>query len=245
MRRPIGFVAAAVAVVAVAVAWGAHTLYSTESQAGEVPRVGADPAPASEHAHHADHGDHHAGHGDHGVADAPARQEDLRPQIPDTVLVDQNGREHRFYTDLVKGNLVLMNAIYTSCQGSCPIQTTVFARVQKLLGDRLGKDVRMISVSLDPLTDTPEKLRAFMEQQKVDPEGWLFLTGPRPAVVEVLEAMDLYSPVPEEHTPIAAIGNEPAGLWMKTINLTAPAEILKRLEYVKQLGDERAAAAGE
>jgi len=159
-----------------------------------------------------------------------------RPLIPDVVLTDQHGRTHRLYTDLLKGKLVLMNAIYTTCQGTCPMQTSIFAGVQRRLRDRVGDDVHMISISLDPRTDTPERLLEFARTYKAEDTGWYFLTGEPEDVFRALKAMDLYSARPEEHTPIAAVGNEPTGVWMKVINLTNPVELVQRLEYVSQLG---------
>jgi cytochrome oxidase Cu insertion factor (SCO1/SenC/PrrC family) len=188
-------------------------------------------AAASEKEHsHAEHPpaqEAGAGNGESG--------ERLRPQIPDPVLIDQDGRPHRFYSELLKGKLVLMNSIYTSCPGTCPMQSSVFAGVQRLLGERLGSDVVMISVSLDPVTDTPERLKEFSQRFRAGP-GWLLLTGPPEDVKEVLQAMDLYSADPAAHAPIAAIGNEPAGLWMKVVNLTSPTDLLARLERVEELG---------
>ena len=182
--------------------------------------------------------DHHV-HQPQGVV--PTDERDLRPQIPDPVLVDQHGKRHHFYSDLVKGKLVVMNSIYTSCGGTCPVQTAIFAQVQRMLGDRVGHDVQMLSVSLDPVTDTPERLDEFAARFGVGP-GWLFLTGSRADVTEVLQAMDLYSADPKEHTPMAAIGHEPAGLWMKLINLTAPGDIVGRLDRIESLGKQRLAA---
>lgn len=172
-------------------------------------------------------------------AAVPALEKNLRPVIPDTVLTDQDGNKHHFYSDLIKGKTVLINAVYTSCAGVCPIQTAVFAKVQTMLGERVGADVQMISVTLDPVTDTPERLKEFADKFNVGP-GWLFLTGTKQEVTEVLRAVDLYSPVPAEHTPIAAIGHEPGEVWMKVINVTAPADIVGRMERVRELGEKRA-----
>jgi protein SCO1/2 len=163
-----------------------------------------------------------------------AAQHPIKPQIPDTVLIDQDGREQHFYTDLIKDKLVIVNALYTSCPATCPIQAGVFAGVQERLGDRVGKDVQLISITLDPATDTPERLKQFAERFNAGP-GWVLLTGPKPDVVEVLQAMDLYAADPADHTPIAAIGNEPAGVWMKTINLISPVEMVSKLNYVAGL----------
>jgi protein SCO1/2 len=169
-----------------------------------------------------------------GGLSAKPRAERIETNIPDIVLVDQNGELRRFYSDLVEGKIVLMNAVYTSCAGTCPMQTSIFASVQRHLGDRVGRDVQMISVSLDPTTDRPDKLKEFAERYGAKP-GWVFLTGSKEDVKTVLEAVDLYAAVPEEHTPICAVGNDETGVWMKLINLSSPHEIVKRLEYVAQL----------
>lgn len=167
-------------------------------------------------------------------AEAAAEASPLRPQIPDVVLLDQHGQERHFYSDLVKGKLVLVNAIYTTCAGTCPMQTSIFASVQRHLKERMEKDVVLLSISLDPLTDRPEQLAAFAEKYGAG-EGWTFLTGTRENVKTVLEAMDLYAAVPEDHTPICALGNEKTGVWMKLINLASPDEIVSRLDYVAKL----------
>lgn len=190
---------------------------------------------APEHDHHHAHDQHQHGNGHHheNRNPGPSREESITPSIPDPVLIDQDGNKHRFYSDLVKGNLVLMNSIYTTCEGTCPMQTAIFSLVRKLLGDRLGREIQMISVSLDPATDTPERLKKFAEQHGGASEGWTFLTGSRKDVARVLKAMDLYSANPEEHTPIAAVGNEPGGVWLKVINLNSPVELVSRLDFVK------------
>ncbi len=199
---------------------------------------------ASDGHHHEDHGHEGREHGahEHGThAPAGTLQKRIKPNIPDTVLIDQDGNKHRFYSDLIEGKTVLINAVYTSCAGVCPIQTSVFARVQMLLGDRVGKDVQMISVSIDPVTDTPERLKKYTQKFDVKP-GWVFLTGSKQDVTGVLQAMDLYAAVPSEHTPIMAVGYEPGAVWMKMINITAPRDIVGRLDYVKRLGEPKAEA---
>lgn len=154
--------------------------------------------------------------------------------LPDVELVDQNGNPVRFYSDLVQGKLVLMNAIYTTCSGTCPMQTSIFAGVQRRLEKRGADHVQMISISLDPAHDTPERMKKFAETYGAK-EGWAFLTGEPSRVRRVLEAMDLYTANPEEHTPIASVGNERSGVWMKVINLTSPDELVDKLEYVSKL----------
>src|SRR5256885_1163151 len=98
---------------------------------------------------------------------------DYFPNVP---LVNQDGVVVRFYDDLIKGKAVAVNLIYTHCTASCPLETAKMAQVQKLLGDRVGKDIFFYSISIDPKRDTPETLKAYAQRYHVGP-GWQFLTG--------------------------------------------------------------------
>jgi protein SCO1/2 len=94
------------------------------------------------------------------------------------VLVDQEGRERRLYSDLLQGRVVVINLFFTSCEDSCPILTRNLVKVQDLLGPRLGPEVAMLSFSVDPEADTPERCKAFAAAHAARP-GWYFLTGSR------------------------------------------------------------------
>lgn len=169
----------------------------------------------------------------------------LQAHIPDTLLVDQHGKEVHFYSDLVRGKRVLLNAIYTTCSGTCPAQTSIFTSVQKHLAKHpeIG-DVQLISISLDPLNDKPARLAEFAERYEARP-GWTFLTGSRENVREVLEAMDLYVAIKEQHDPICVLGNESTGVWMKMVNLATPREIVDRLAYVAALDPRELLGGGK
>src|SRR5205085_5657262 len=109
--------------------------------------------------------------------------------VPDVKLVDQDGRPVRFYTDLVKGQVVAMNFVFTSCGTICPPMGVNFAKLQKILGGRPdGKRVRLISVSIDPANDTPERLKAWATKFGAQP-GWTLVTGDREEVNRLLKAM--------------------------------------------------------
>src|SRR5438105_3496754 len=96
--------------------------------------------------------------------------------FPNVVLTTQDGRRVRFYDDLIKGKSVAIDLIYTDCKDECPLETARLVQVQKLLGDRVGKDLFFYSLSSDPTHDTPAVLKAYAEKFGVGP-GWLFLTG--------------------------------------------------------------------
>src|SRR5512146_2087056 len=96
--------------------------------------------------------------------------------FPNVPLITQDGTTLHFYDDLLKGKIVGIDLIYTHCKDECPLETAKLAQVQRLLGDRLGKDIFFYSISIDPEHDTPAVLKAYAEKFHAGP-GWLFLTG--------------------------------------------------------------------
>jgi len=142
----------------------------------------------------------------------------------DVKLVDQDGREMRLYTDLLQGQSVVIDVMFTSCTGACPAMSATFARLQEHLGDRLGKDVRLISISVDPVTDTPAKLKEYAARFHARP-GWYFLTGAKANVDEALKKLGQYVEDKDDHLNLFLVGNERTGLWKKAFGL-APADQL-------------------
>jgi protein SCO1 len=140
-----------------------------------------------------------------------------RDYFPNVPLVTQTGKTVHFYDDLLKGKSVVVNVIYTHCRDTCPLETAKLARVQRLLGGRVGRDIFFYSISIDPERDTPSVLREYAEKYHVGP-GWLFLTGKREDIVAVQKKIGLYSRTdvvsPDGHLPSLMIGNEPSGQWM-------------------------------
>ena len=145
--------------------------------------------------------------------------------IPDIELLDQNGRKVHFYSDLVKGKTVAINFIFTTCTTICPPLGATFARVQKELGDKVGRDVHFISISVDPATDTPERLKAWGEKFHAG-NGWTFVTGAKPQVDELLRALGASSARREDHTPTVLIGNDTSGTWTRTYGLAKASELV-------------------
>ena len=140
---------------------------------------------------------------------------DYFPNVP---LVTQDGKVVRFYDDLLKGKSVAINLIYTHCSASCPLETAKLTQVQRLLGDRVGKDIFFYSISIDPKNDTPEAMKAYMQKYHVGP-GWLFLTGKEEDIKLVAKKLGLSSLTDlsnrDGHMPSLMIGDEPNGRWMR------------------------------
>src|SRR5215510_5731112 len=144
--------------------------------------------------------------------------------FPNIELTTHTGVPVRFY-DLIKGKTVAIELIYTTCQFACPLETARLAQVQDLLGDRMGKDVFFLSISIDPAHDTPAVLKAFAEKYHAGP-GWTFLTGKAEDIELLSKKLGLYStPDPENkdgHIPALLIGNEATGQWMRGSALDNP-----------------------
>jgi len=159
------------------------------------------------------------------TADAHASHGPAKMAIPDVELLDQDGRKVRFYSDLVKGKTVAVNFIFTTCTTICPPLGATFARLQRELGARAGRDVRLISVSVDPATDTPERLKAWGAKFHAA-EGWTLVTGPKPQVDELLRALGAATGSPADHTPTVLIGNDAAGQWTRAYGLARPSVLV-------------------
>lgn len=148
--------------------------------------------------------------------------------IPDVELLDQDGRKIHFYTDLIKGQTVAINFIFTTCTTICPPLGATFARVQRELGDKAGRDVRFISISVDPATDTPERLKAWGEKFHAG-AGWTFVTGNKPQVDELLRALGASSARREDHSPTVLIGNDVNGTWTRTYGLAKSSQLIEMI----------------
>jgi protein SCO1 len=160
-----------------------------------------------------------------GAAAGHAPYASAKMQIPDVELLDQDGRKVRFHTDLVKGKVVAINFIFTTCTTICPPLGATFARLQRELGARAGREVSLISISVDPATDTPERLKAWGAKFHAA-EGWTFVTGPKPQVDELLRALGAATASPSDHTPTVLIGNDAAGQWTRAYGLAGPSVLV-------------------
>jgi protein SCO1/2 len=157
--------------------------------------------------------------------------------FPNITLYTHEGRPVRLYDDLIRGKVVAFNMMYTSCSGYCPTATANLRGVQKLLGERAGRDVFMYSISLQPELDTPQILKAYAEQHHVGP-GWWFLTG-APEDIELLRyRLGFYDPDPlidgnkTRHTGMVRIGNDRINRWTMAAARSDPEQILATLNHV-------------
>jgi protein SCO1/2 len=157
--------------------------------------------------------------------------------FPNLMLSTHEGKRVRFYDDLIRDKIVVLNFMFTSCNGVCPAITSNLARVQKILGPRIGRDIFMYSISLDPGHDSPKVLKEFAADHGAGP-GWLFLTG-RPAHIETLRRrLGFTDPDPsldqdrEQHIGNVRYGNEPLQQWAACPGLARPEFIAESILWV-------------
>ena len=140
-----------------------------------------------------------------------------REYFPNIELTTHEGQKVRFFDDLIEGKVVCVNFIYTSCPDACPLETARLVEVQDILGERVGKDVFMYSISIDPAHDTPEVLKEYTERFGIGP-GWLFLTAPEKDVLLLREKLGVLSAgeyQKKDHSLSLVLGNQATGRWMR------------------------------
>ena len=151
--------------------------------------------------------------------------------IPEVEVLDQNGNALDFYSDLIKGKTVAINFIFTNCTTICPPLAATFARVQKELGEKVGKDVHFISISVDPLTDTPERLKSWGAKFKAG-AGWTFVTGNKEEMDKLLNALGASVSRREDHTPSVIIANDSKNVWTRSYGLAKISQLVELIENV-------------
>jgi len=160
------------------------------------------------------------------AAQAPART----GYFPNVVLRTHEGKRARFYDDLLKGKVATINFMFTTCPLLCPRATANLLKVQAHLGARLGRDVFMLSISVDPETDTPPVLREYAAAHHAKP-GWTFLTGAKEDIDLIRRRLGVFSDDPDksQHTGILTYGNETTGAWDAMPIIAQPAMIARAL----------------
>jgi protein SCO1 len=162
----------------------------------------------------------------------PANENTIKskaPQIPDVEVLDQEGRKLRFYSDLVQGKTVAINFIFTTCTTICPPLTANFAKVQKNLAEQGENSVRLISVSVDPENDTPERLKKYAELFHARP-GWTFVTGRRSELEQIWKAFNIFLSSKQDHPPTVAVGNDVTHVWNYASGLTSAGKLTTVIE---------------
>jgi len=200
----------------------------------------------SGHEHH-EHHDHAASgdedpHAHHkAMMNKPAEPaKTTEVELLDLVVTDQNGDEMKFVSDVIGDRIVVMDFIYTSCTTVCPVISAVFGQVQNKLGDQLGDEVVLVSVSVDAVRDTPQRLKAYASTHKAEP-GWIWLTGDKRTMDKVLDGLGAYTPNFENHPAMVLVGDGQTGEWSRFFGFPSPDRLI---DQVNALQAARNVAAG-
>lgn len=167
-------------------------------------------------------------------AESPSTAPTVSPSekyFSDVELTTQDGQKVRFYSDVLKNKVVIINTFFTTCTSVCPPMNRNLEKIQDALGDRLGKDAFLVSISVDPETDTPLRLKDYARRFHAR-SGWLFLTGKKENVDWALYKLGQYVETKDDHSTIIIIGNEPKGLWKKAFGLAKPEELMRIVDDV-------------
>jgi protein SCO1 len=178
------------------------------------------------------HDDHHK-HGQSPAATAAPPPVQATVKLRDHDVVDQNGTAMKFARDAVADRIVVISFIYTSCTTVCPVVSGVVANIQDMLEDSAAGDVALVSVSTDPAVDTPERLRRYAERFAAKP-GWLWLTGKKPNIEQVLRDLGAYSPDFRNHVPLVLVGDARRGRWSRFYGIPEPTAIAAQVDELRR-----------
>jgi protein SCO1/2 len=160
-----------------------------------------------------------------------------RVDLRDQWVVDQDGRDLKFVSDVIGDNIVVMDFVYTTCTTICPVLSALFTQVQSKLGDDVGDEIRLVSMSVDPVRDTPQRLKAYSAKHRAG-DGWLWLTGAKDDVEDILTGLGAYTPSFEDHPSMVLIGDPRTGEWKRLFGFPNPDRIV---EIVNEFREQREA----
>jgi len=139
--------------------------------------------------------------------------------FPNVELVTHQGKKVKFYDDLLKDKIVILNMMYADCEGVCPTITANLKHVQKILREQINHEIFIYSMTVKPEQDTPVKLKEYVKMHGINDKYWTFLTG-KPEEVDMLRHLTGFAdPNPEidkdkaRHSGMIRYGNEPMALW--------------------------------
>jgi cytochrome oxidase Cu insertion factor (SCO1/SenC/PrrC family) len=189
------------------------------------------------------------GHEGHQAAPAAGAEQKVEPVQPlakpttkrdpvayftDTQLITQDGKKVRFYSDMLKDRVVVMNTIFTNCKDACPLITEQMNRVRAALGKNFGKEVVFVSISSDPERDSPQAMKKFAAKHKADVPGWTWLTGKKADVDLVLKRLGQWSQEVEAHSTQLIVWNFKADRGKKMLPNVPPEMIATQIMVVAE-----------
>lgn len=171
-----------------------------------------------------------AGEAQEEVTMDPSERERAREYFTDSTVLDQDGRELKFFSDVLAGRKVVIDFIFTNCDATCPIATDKLNQVRKGLGESFGEDVFFISISVDPERDDPAALKAYASKHDADVPGWLFLTGEPEDVRTIIERFGQSTKKVEQHSSLMIAGDVVRKHWIKVPPYTSVPQIVMKVD---------------
>ena len=164
-----------------------------------------------------------------GPTNDAAAEEKARKFFTDLEVVDQNGNKLRFYSDVLKGRVVLVSFIFTNCEYACPMQAQKLKQTRAMMVPAIKDEVWYVSLSVDPDRDTPEAMKKFAKRQGVDESRWIFLTGDKQNLETIIRKLGQYTPDVEAHTTLMLAGNDKTRHWTRVMPMLTPPDIAKQM----------------
>lgn len=163
------------------------------------------------------------------VSNAPVTR--VQVTVPDLTVVNQSGEKLRFNSDVIENRVAVVTSFFTSCTAFCPLTEERLSRLAKELGDRMGKDVVFVSVSVDPKRDTPQKMKAWGEKFHIG-QGWTLVSGQKEDVETLLKSFGLYVDM-QRHQSALIIGNQGRG-WVRVSSWASPAKLAQVIDGIEK-----------
>lgn len=168
-------------------------------------------------------------YGGKGAEKEDVQGEPARVTLHDRTLVDQDGRPVKFASEVIGDRFVVVDSFYTTCAQICPILSAIFMELQERLGSRQGKEVVLVSITVDPVTDIPPRLKEYAQTWNAGP-GWAFLGGEKQDVDRVLAGLGMYASDFTAHPAMILVGDGRSGKWTRYYGFASPDQILGRID---------------
>jgi protein SCO1/2 len=165
-------------------------------------------------------------------ADKTAADAKARDYFTNVELIDQDGNRLKFYDEVLKDNVVVISFIFTNCGGACPLMTRNLTMIRDMLPTNVRDEITFLSISLDPVRDTPSAMKEFAQTHDADQDGWLWLTGQPDNVNLVTKKLGTYTDELEAHTTMLIAANVRESHWTKIAPNVPPNGVAERLRLL-------------
>jgi len=167
-------------------------------------------------------------------AERAASEQKARDYFSNIEVIDQDGQRLKFYDDVLKDKVVAINFIFTNCQGACPLMTRHLTLVRDLLGPEVGEKIHFVSISIDPIRDTPAAMKEFAETHHADQAAWRFITGDPDDLAAIVKRLGQYNDDVEAHSTLLLAANVRTAHWTKIPPNVPPNGVVERLRLLAE-----------